>query len=261
MNFQRSRLYRDVVLSLFVLLFVIILSDIYILKSSTSPWRTYTRFHDSRSRQLSIFPYDLDRIGDQKFKTREEKEAYEYLLNMVETKMLNDEKKRRSRDVSRAYSMPYRFDEEDVDRKLSKKELKRLMRSFGPLISEHDMYTTFYYYHDYLQRRFAQMLVKLEKLTYELGSKRTIPDEDLNVLWLDCKRKLSRFLWVLNHQALKIFFEFARDAPFEDTARFKKFMSNFVNKWKKHTREKSKKWVGDMTKEIKKYKRRSLFQW
>ncbi|ANQ07794.1 Uncharacterized protein PCOAH_00022610 [Plasmodium coatneyi] len=218
MSFQRSRLLRDVVLSRFILLIFIIMNYIYGLKSSTSPWTTYTQFYDSRSRQLSEYLHRMYRTNTLNYYRMRNRDAYEYV--MEEESRVNEEYKRRFGDASRSYCMPYRIDEEEVSRELSEKEIKKLLKSFGPTISERDMYITFYYYHSYLQRCYAEMLLQLQRMVYKLGSKREIPDEDLNEYWIQCKKKLGRLLFSLNYFSCKKFYDFARDAPFEDTLSF-----------------------------------------
>ncbi|VUZ95217.1 Plasmodium exported protein (PHIST), unknown function [Plasmodium vivax] len=254
MSFQRSRLFRAVVSSLFVLLIVTILNDTYRLNSSTSPWMTYTRFYDSRSRQLSEYSHSRSHKKNKGYYRQEDQAAYEYMMREENRKI--EERKRKSGDASRAYSMPYRISEEDVARELSKKELTKLINSFGETINEKDMYTTFYHYHTYLQRRYSKMIIKLQKLCHKLASKRYIPDEDLNQYWMECKKGVSRHLFTLNYYSYKHFFEFAKDAPVEDMARFKTFLADYVRMWKQKIRENNKKWTQVLTKNIKKYKKR-----
>ncbi|CAA9987728.1 Plasmodium exported protein, unknown function [Plasmodium knowlesi strain H] len=254
MSFQKSHFFRDVVLSPFILLIFIIMNEIYGLKSSNSPSTTYTQFYNSPSRQLSEYLRRLYRVHMGNYYSNEEE--YEYEQMMRKENLLNEAYRRKCGDASRSYSMPYRIDEEDVSRELSKKELRKLINSFGPKISERDMYITFYYYHSYLQHRYSLMLLKLERKIYKLGAKRKIPDEDLNMAWLVCKRRLSRLLFSLNYFSYKQFYEFAMDSPFEDTSRFKKFLASYVKRWKKQKRSSKKILSTELIKKIKQYKRR-----
>ncbi|EUD67480.1 hypothetical protein C922_02186 [Plasmodium inui San Antonio 1] len=259
MSFQRSLLFRAVVLSFFVLLIIIIRNDIYRLQSSNSPLTTYTRFSDSPSRELSEFSYSRGRGNESNYDSREDQVAYKNMMR--ERYRMREECKRQSGNASRSYSMPYRITEEDVDMELSKKQLNKLINSFGPLIVEYDMYITFYHYHCYLQHNYRKLLIKLEKLAEKLGKRHYIPSEDLNELCMKCKKTIGKKMLNLNYYSYKYFFDFARDSPVEDTERFKIFLEDFVDVWKRKTQKIYKSLKQELTKDIKKYKRRSLLKW
>ncbi|SCN12122.1 RAD protein [Plasmodium malariae] len=141
------------------------------------------------------------------------------------------------------YTPKFRCKESDINEDLTDSETLALLESFPRVLTEKQLYVTFYHFRQYLIRCYNDMTEEVWKDFNNLLSVYQISEDDETEYWMECKKGLSRFLLSLNHYSIKCLYNHVRKRKKRKSKNFKKFLNDFAEAWFLGMKDIKNKWL------------------
>ncbi|SBT84704.1 Plasmodium exported protein, unknown function [Plasmodium ovale] len=227
MNLRKLHLSRTPVSLFIVALHILLFNNVYSHEVNTlSGWHSSNR---CTRRLADMSPFERGASG----KTKLEANRYSHFHTQNRSEV------------------QYGYSPSVISPNIMMEEIEDLFSSYGPELTESEMYINFYYQNDKLNEDYKDMIRKLKDGLQELGDKNGVSKEGLSNYLLKCEKDLNENLKLWNDIFSKDFHLNVGNKKMCNERKFKSFLRKCENKWLRGMKYIMSVWTKDFMDKVK----------